>query len=655
MSPEQARGEKLDPRTDLFSFGAVLYEMATGQQAFPGETSALVFDAILNREPTSASVLRPKIPLKLEEIIQKALEKDRKLRYQNASDLRTDLLRLKRDTDSGRVAAPAEKAEAKPAVISKEVELPLHLTRWQRRDWLLVAAAVAGLALFFPFFNRTSLAARSKVSFTRSVLFRVAEEYAQRLGAPLGKEGQVGVHSVGRHQYDYVAQRAGARKALDLANNPVPIWVWTVGWDNGTEVGVDNRGSLQTFSRDFPVPNPGGERLSTEEARPLAEKALREFFNRDPAPLVLETAAADTWRGHEATSFTWIDPNDYQGLKRRYVVRFVGREAANLDSRFDLPGGYVWRNTISQSLSYIAVFLVVGMLGFSQRQKADLGARWRIGVAALAFVGGGWTAFHFFSTPETLFKIALSVFLGLANLVMFLFMSVAVERAVRRVAPARFAIFVRLFDRRAASEPCGLAILRGTFVGVALLGADTFLVWLGTNHFGMQLDFLTHFNVAEVLLSNPLSSGDVVAFALRDGLLIMAAVAFLASFVARFVRRSWLAVFLAAALAAAALAFPSINMGAVQPYHCKYLVVLFDCLALVWAFTSFDVLTMSWAAFTFAFCWANYYLLVMLEPTGAFEQWAAFGVFGLLVAAAAAIAFKSSLLAAKRRLATAFE
>ena len=101
MSPEQARGEKLDARTDLFSLGAVLFEMATGQRAFPGETSALVFDAILNREPVSVSVLNPRIPQKLEDIIHKALEKDRKLRYQNASDLRTDLMRLKRDTDSG--------------------------------------------------------------------------------------------------------------------------------------------------------------------------------------------------------------------------------------------------------------------------------------------------------------------------------------------------------------------------------------------------------------------------------------------------------------------------------------------------------------------------------------------------------------------------
>ena len=104
MSPEQARGEKLDARADLFSFGAVLFEMTTGQQAFPGDTSAVVFDAILNREPLSASALNPQVPQKLEEILHKALEKDRKLRYQTASDLRTDLQRLKLDTASGQEA-----------------------------------------------------------------------------------------------------------------------------------------------------------------------------------------------------------------------------------------------------------------------------------------------------------------------------------------------------------------------------------------------------------------------------------------------------------------------------------------------------------------------------------------------------------------------
>ena len=112
MSPEQARAKELDNRTDLFSFGAVLYEMVTGQQPFRGESEATIYDAILNREPEPPTRLNTEVQLKLEEIIHKALEKDRDLRYQHASDIRTDLQRLKRDADS-KAATPAAPSQHK--------------------------------------------------------------------------------------------------------------------------------------------------------------------------------------------------------------------------------------------------------------------------------------------------------------------------------------------------------------------------------------------------------------------------------------------------------------------------------------------------------------------------------------------------------------
>jgi len=132
MSPEQVRGKELDPRTDLFSFGSVLYEMATGALPFGADTSGLVFDAILNRAPVAPRRLNPQLPPRLEDVVTKCLEKDRDLRYQHASEVRTDLQRLKRDSESARLTL------TQPTVQPK---------RWSRWRVLAAACGVAVVAI----------------------------------------------------------------------------------------------------------------------------------------------------------------------------------------------------------------------------------------------------------------------------------------------------------------------------------------------------------------------------------------------------------------------------------------------------------------------------------------------------------------------------
>ena len=151
MSPEQARGKDLDPRTDLFSFGAVLYEMATATLPFRGDTSATIFEAILNRPPVPPVRLNPDVPPHLEQIVLKLLEKNRELRYQSAAEVRTDLKRLRRDTESGTTSAASIAAPGSGTHVSRRV--------WNYLVMALVAVAVIGLAMVF--FARRSHAVMS--------------------------------------------------------------------------------------------------------------------------------------------------------------------------------------------------------------------------------------------------------------------------------------------------------------------------------------------------------------------------------------------------------------------------------------------------------------------------------------------------------------
>ncbi|MGH9814058.1 MAG: serine/threonine-protein kinase, partial [Candidatus Acidiferrales bacterium] len=281
MSPEQAEGKPVDHRTDIYSLGLVLYEMFTGRPAFQSDTPIGMLTARLQEAPPLPSSVEPDLPDRIDRAIQKCLERKPEKRFQSATDLEAAL--------SKRPQPRAVLGEA------GAVPLPLHLTRWQRADWLLLPLAAAGLLLFFSFFEGSSLAPRTPIAFERAALPRIAQEYAQRLGAPVGRDYRITVIPAPR-RYEYLATTAGAPAALELANNPVPYWGWAVDLQHPdrqpTVVLVDNHGSLVTFIRDFPSGS-GSQRIPLEEAQALASRVLRDSFNREASQLLSSSAGPD--------------------------------------------------------------------------------------------------------------------------------------------------------------------------------------------------------------------------------------------------------------------------------------------------------------------------------------------------------------------------
>jgi serine/threonine protein kinase/tetratricopeptide (TPR) repeat protein len=365
MSPEQARGEELDARTDLFSFGAVLYEMATGRMAFPGNTAALIHDAILNRAPVPASQLNPTQPAKLDEVITKALEKNQKLRYQHAGDIRTDLQRLKHDTEPGKAAASLRKPRTRAAqgiaaaVIAALVVAGFWLVHTRKanaltdKDTIVLAdftnktgdsvfddtlkqALAVGLEQS-PFLNMLSEERVSQTlqemtrspnerltrDLTREVCLRAGSKaYLAGSIAALGTQYVIGLEAVNCASGNVLAREqvtaAGKEQVLPILGQAASRLRKKLG---------ESLGSVQKF--DVPLEQATTNSLEALKAYTMGDKAFREKGDNDSIPFFRRAIELDP---NFALAYAFVGTN-YENLNQPGLAAHYHKKAFELRDR----------------------------------------------------------------------------------------------------------------------------------------------------------------------------------------------------------------------------------------------------------------------------------------------------------------------------------
>ena len=332
MSPEQARGEDLDTRSDLFSLGVVLHEMATGRQAFAGPTAAVVFDAILNRTPPPIVSVNPEVPFELERIIDKAIEKDRMLRYQHAADLRSDLARLKRDRESGRVSlgGPSEsRSDVRPAAnavsgsISEVVGAASAVVPALASSAAVIAATVAS--------PPAEPATRSKAKKSNTITIAAA---------------LVGVLAVGSGAVGYVLTRPTVESQAPVSQPPAV----TAATPEPTAVPAPAKPTPAVTVRTTPAPPSVAAARTTPSPAAAPAAAPRPAAEPDPVGKAIEAARPAMERGQFDAALTDLQsalgkrPTSPNAAQARLLIARIydrqGRTDAALAAYADLRMTY---------------------------------------------------------------------------------------------------------------------------------------------------------------------------------------------------------------------------------------------------------------------------------------------------------------------------